>query len=584
MKPTNSLVNAMLTDLYQLTMAYAYWKSGAHGQEAVFDLFFRRNPFGGEYTIFAGLEEALRYLSSFSFTDEDIRYLHEGFLRSRECLTEAFDQGLEEGYIRRAGTGFEKRCWGDGGEESWEPVHPPSGPSMVHPLLPGCEPGFFSWLRSIDCSQVRVYAPREGTLVFPRVPLLRVEGPLAVAQLRGTARLNLVNYASLVATKAARLRLEAGPDKVLLEFGLRRAQGPDGAFSASRYSYMGGFQSTSNVLAGKLLGIPVRGTHAHSFVSSFSSLADLKERTLPGKDGQVHDLAALALRYRNELGFENTNEGELAAFISYARSFPASFLALVDTYDTLNSGVPNFLSVALALMDLGYTPAGVRIDSGDLSYYSKKTRELFRKVGGRYNRDCGSFSIVASNDINEETLASLIKQGHEIDVFGIGTHLVTCYEQPALGGVYKLVLINGEPRMKLSQDVAKVTIPGKKDAYRLFGREGYPVLDLMVQSGEPVPFKGERILCRHPFDETKRAYVVPCRVAPLYRCVWDGRRMIPPEPLEVTRAYVLEQLAMMRQDHMRPINPTPYKVSVSDRLYHFIHDLWLKEAPITELH
>jgi nicotinate phosphoribosyltransferase len=583
MKPTNSLVNAMLTDLYQLTMAYGYWKSGIHEQKAVFDLFFRKNPFGGEYTLFAGLEEVLRYISHFSFSDDDIRYLRDGFFHSRDALAEAFEAGLEDGYVRKSGQAFQQRQWDDRGRECWIDVEPPASGSRVEPILKGCDPAFFEWLRFIDCSEVKVYAPREGTAVFPRVPLLRVEGPLAIVQLLETTLLNLVNYACLVATKAARLRLEAGDDKRLLEFGLRRAQGPDGAFSASRYTYIGGFDSTSNVLAGKLLGIPVSGTHAHSFVSSFSSIEGLKERTLADTGGALHDFAERALLYRERSGFGETNEGELAAFISYARAFPDTFLALVDTYDTLKSGVPNFLSVALALMDLGYKPRGVRIDSGDLAYYSKQTRELFRKTGEIHGRDLGSFVIVASNDINEATLASLNTQGHEINVFGIGTHLVTCYEQPALGGVYKLVLIDGRPRMKLSQDVSKVTIPGRKDTYRLIGKEGYPVLDLMVQADEAAPLEGERILCRHPFDEKKRVYVVPQKVMPLYRCIWEGKRTMPPDPLNDIRTYARGQVRMMREDHLRLVNPAPYKVSVSDRLYHFIHDLWLKEAPITEL-
>ena len=527
MKPTNLLVGPLLTDFYQLTMAYGYWKSERHNDPAVFDLFFRQCPFGGEFVVFAGLEEALRYLSSYSFSDAQIEYLRS--------------------------------------------------------LMPHCEPEFFAWLRTVDCSQIKVHAMQEGSVVFPRIPLLRVEGPLAVAQLLETTLLNLVNYPSLVATNAARFRLAAGPEKVLLEFGVRRAQGPDGGLSASRYSSIGGFNATSNVLAGQLFGIAVRGTHAHAFVSSFSGLEELKERTILDPEGQRHDLVAAALAYRKDLNFTKTNEGELAAFLAYAQAFPRNFLALVDTYDTPKSGVPNFLCVALALDRIGYKPVGVRLDSGDLSYLSKQTREMFRQVGERYSVDFSRLTITASNEINEQTLLSLNQQGHEIDVFGIGTHLVTCEAQPSLGCVYKLVEVNRKPRIKLSEDISKMTIPGSKDAYRLVGANGQPMLDLLIRAGEEAPAPGKRLLCRHPFDETKQAYVTPDRVIPLHQCVWDGRLLAPFPAPEQVRAHCLEQLASLRQDHVRPLNPTPYKVSVSGSLYDFIRTLWRQEAPVGEI-
>ena len=445
------------------------------------------------------------------------------------------------------------------------------------------EPEFFAWLRSVDCSQIKVYAVREGSVVFPRMPLLRVEGPLAVVQLLETTLLNLVNYPSLVATNAARFRIAAGSEKVLLEFGLRRAQGPDGGLSASRYSCIGGFNATSNVLAGKLFGIAVRGTHAHAFVSSFSGLEDLKDHTILDPQSKRHDLAAAVHGYRKDLNFTKTNEGELAAFIAYAQAFPKSFLALVDTYDTLKSGVPNFLCVALALDRIGYKPVGVRLDSGDLSYLSKETRRMFRWVSERCSVDFARLTITASNEINEQTLLSLSQQGHDIDMFGIGTHLVTCEAQPSLGCVYKLVEVNGRPRIKLSEDVSKMTIPGRKEAYRLAGANGQPLLDLLIRSGEEPPQPGKRVLCRHPFDETKRAHVTPDRVFPLHQRVWDGRLLGSFPTLEQVRADCLQQIASLRQDHVRPLNPTPYKVSVSSSLYDFTRALWSQEASIGEI-
>eukprot|EP00123_Amoebidium_parasiticum_P017899 comp24022_c0_seq2/m.42960 comp24022_c0_seq2/g.42960 ORF comp24022_c0_seq2/g.42960 comp24022_c0_seq2/m.42960 type:complete len:383 (-) comp24022_c0_seq2:11-1159(-) len=362
--PTNPLVTPLLTDLYQLTMAYAYWQAGRHEEHAIFDLFFRKNPFGGEYTIFAGLDEVLRFVAHYKVSDSDVEYL------------------------RR--------------------------------LMPSCEPGFFEWFRNIDASLLTIYAPLEGTVCFPRVPLLRIEGPIAVAQLMESTFLCLINYASLMATNASRYRTLVGPKKVLLEFGLRRAQGPDGAMSASKYAYYGGFNATSNVLAGKFLNIDVKGTHAHAFVSSFSSLADVRHGGKDKLGTSDRSFLDIVLDYRRQLDLTHTNDGELAAFTDYALSFPTSFMALVDTYDTLKSGVYNFILVAAALRKVGFTPIGIRLDSGDLAYLSKEARAIFTKYDGLLSEltdDKFKFSgcsIVASNDINEKTLSSLTPAGKTI--------------------------------------------------------------------------------------------------------------------------------------------------------------------------
>ena len=253
-------------------------------------------------------------------------------------------------------------------------------------------------------------------MVFPRLPLLRVEGPLAMCQMLESTLLVLVNYASLVATNAARHRLAVGPTKSLLEFGLRRAQGPDGAMSASRYSYMGGFDGTSNVKAASVFGMAMRGTHAHAYVVSFYALSDLKDRTLVDAQGVRRDFAAVALQYRAELKRLHTHEGELTAFISYAKAFPAGFLGLLDTFDTLESGIWNFICVALALHQFGYQPLGVRLDSGDLAYLSRECRKIFARVGEQYGIEYfAKMNIVASNDLSEKVLYALKEQGHEID-------------------------------------------------------------------------------------------------------------------------------------------------------------------------
>ncbi|XP_071914834.1 nicotinate phosphoribosyltransferase 1-like isoform X2 [Coffea arabica] len=501
--PTNPMVTPLLTDLYQFTMAYAYWKAGKHDERAVFDLYFRKNPFGGEYTIFAGLEDCIRFVAHFNFTEDEI-----AFVRAT--------------------------------------------------LPPSCEDSFFDYLRGLDCSDIEIYSISEGSVVFPKVPLLRVEGPVAVVQLLETPFVNLINYASLVATNAARHRFVAGKSKLLLEFGLRRAQGPDGGISASKYCYMGGFDATSNVAAGRLFGIPLRGTHSHAFVSSFLSPDEILEKSLCSCDGST----------------------VCEDFVSWVQTW-------LSKLKVVRSGIPNFCAVALALNDLGYKAQGIRLDSGDLAYLSCEARKFFHSIETEFGvPDFGRTSITASNDLNEETLDDLNKQGHEVDAFGIGTHLVTCYAQPALGVVFKLVEINNQPRIKLSEDVSKVSIPCKKRCYRLYGKEGYPLVDIMTGENEPSPKVGERILCRHPFNESKRAYVVPQKVEELLKCYWSGssdRRREELPPIKEIRDRCIDQLDRMRPDHMRRLNPTPYKVSVSAKLYDFIHFLWLNEAPVGEL-
>ncbi|XP_055858067.1 nicotinate phosphoribosyltransferase isoform X1 [Episyrphus balteatus] len=648
----NGVVQPLLTDLYQITMAYAYWKSGKIDDQSVFDLFFRTNPFHGEFTIFAGLEECLKFLDNFHYSESDIEYL-------KATLPE------------------------------------------------GIENEFFEYLGNLTAKDVTLYAIDEGSVAFPRVPLIKVEGPLIIVQLLETTLLTLVNYASLMATNAARYRMVAGKNVKLLEFGLRRAQGPDGGLSASKYSYTGGFDGTSNVLAGKLFNIPVKGTHAHAYITSFTGIDELKTRLLRHKtDGVTGDLLEHAIEHRQSLSQvldispEESSEGELAAMVSYAIAFPDGFMALVDTYDvksgpfvnsssniaaksmsafgqlkrpaeeittskklsngiatvkhsTLNghnsqskeqinssnnnlkvyrsgliseskeiititgdknglsnslptlpsatavynaylpkyveksfrSGLLNFCAVALALNDLGYRAIGIRIDSGDLAYLSCFSRQTFAKVADRFKISWfNTLQIVASNDINEETILSLNEQGHKIDCFGIGTHLVTCQRQPALGCVYKLVEINGQARIKLSQDVEKVTMPGNKSAYRLYSADGHALIDLLQKVSEPAPEVGQKVLCRHPFQESKRAYVIPSKVKSLYKVFWTNGQIAQPLPtLEKVREKVQNSLRTLRNDHKRTLNPTPYKVAVSDDLYNFIHDLWLQNAPIGEL-
>lgn len=548
-RPSNPFVCALLTDLYQITMAYAHWKNNRHNDPATFELFFRKNPFKGEYTIFAGLDECLKHLAHFSFSVDDVEYIK-------------------------------------------------NLPQMKH-----CNPGFFDWLLLLDSSEVTVYAMKDGTVCFPREPLLVVEAPLAVAQLLETTLLALVNFPSLVATNAARMVRAATdhqrvPPNTLIgkkkgptcvEFGLRRAQGPDGAMSASKYCQIGGFVGTSNVLAGKNLELTISGTHAHAFVQAYSSLDEVSTLTVQHRDTKESVLLLPLVKEQRavfaeeeDMAYATTNDGELAAFTAYAAAFPDNFLCLIDTYDTLQSGLLNFIIVAAVLYEkCGYRPKGIRLDSGDLAYLSLECARVLENFHWAW-----ACSIVASNDINEEVLYSLNKQEHAINIFGIGTNLVTCQAQPALGCVYKLVELNGKPRIKLSQDLEKVTVPGRKRPYRLYGSDGCPILDIILAPDEPTPAKGKTILCRHPTISRKRANVTPSRVESLLFLVFrNGNVLDGVNPgIQEARTNVLQQLDTFRPDILRYTNPTPYKVSLSSKLYDFLHDLWHSETPIPELH
>ena len=368
----------LLTDLYQLTMAAGYWHAELHGREAVFQLYFRRHPFGGHYTVAAGLAQVIAYLQQLRFGVDDIQYL--------AGLRDAQGNAL---FVE----------------------------------------SFLNYLQRLEfnCS---VAAVPEGTIVQPNTPLIRVTGPLLQCQLIETALLNLVNFASLIATKAHRICAAAGEDAVL-EFGLRRAQGIDGGLTASRAAYLGGCAATSNVLAGKLYGIPVRGTHAHSWVMVFGD--------------------------------------ELTSFRAYAGAQPGNCIFLVDTYDT-EQGVRNAIAVGKELRARGRSLNGIRLDSGDLAELSGMARRLLDEAGFTDTK------IVASDSLDEYRIAELKARGAQIAVWGVGTRLATAYDQPALGGVYKLTAIRNaagawEDRIKVSANPIKTTIPGMHQVRRFGGSD-----------------------------------------------------------------------------------------------------------------
>ena len=379
---------ALLTDLYQLTMAHGYWKSGLAEREAVFHLFFRRNPFKGGHALTCGLHSVIDFLSEFRFESADLAYLAE--LRGND----------------------------------------------ERPLF---EREFLNYLGAMRFS-CDVDAMPEGSVAFPHEPILRVRGPVLQAQIIETALLNMVNFQTLIATKAARI-CRATRGEPVLEFGLRRAQGIDGSVAASRAAYLGGVAATSNVLAGKLYGIPVKGTHAHSWIMMFAD--------------------------------------ELESFRAYAAAMPNNCVFLVDTYDT-NEGVERAIEVGHELRADGHELAGIRLDSGDLAHLSKQARLLLDEAG------FPKAAIVASNDLDEHVITSLKEQGATIGVWGVGTRLVTAYDQPALGGVYKLAAVRDEAgawqyKIKLSEQTIKISTPGVLQVRR-FVADGVPVADMVYNS------------------------------------------------------------------------------------------------------
>jgi nicotinate phosphoribosyltransferase len=503
------------TDFYQITITRMYFEQGRQDEPAVFDLFYRKQPFRGSICVFAGLADALQYIQSYRFTESELEYVREN--------------------------------------------------------LPGVSEGFIQYLRAIDLRKLTIRAIPEGTVVFPREPLLSIQGPIAYCQLIETPLLNFINYATLMTTNALRFRLRAGDEAILMEFGLRRAQGPNGALSASKYAYMGTFNSTSNVQAGHRFQIPIAGTVAHSFITSYHNIAQLTSRTIPHKEtGEPIDLWEAA-HTALAAGDFHTNQGELVAFVAQAQTFPNNFLTLADTYDTLKSGVPNFLAVAYGLHLAGYQGKGIRLDSGDLSYLSKGTRQLYREFAERHKiPNAANFLIAASNDINEEELIKLKEKGHEINSYGIGTHLVTCQKQPALGGVYKLVDIGGLARIKVSETVDKTVLPGQKTLWRLYDETGKEVADYLTLHMEEVG-PGD-LVGYFAYGGVGELKVSVASALPLYTEVWkDG--VAKTDALAVARQRVLDQRQNFNPEVMAVVDQRDYPVLMSRALHTLLSNL-----------
>ncbi|NXH35765.1 PNCB phosphoribosyltransferase, partial [Myiagra hebetior] len=455
--------------------------------------------------------------------------------------------------------------------------------AYLRSVLPSTtDDAFFDYLATLDASEVTVTAIPEGSVVFARVPFLQVKGPLLVVQLLETTLLCLVNYASLVATNAARFRLLAGPDMKLMEMGLRRAQGPDGALSASKYSYIGGMQTGTR--AGWMGMKRSTCSHTPGTLDNARGCANPAfpwQELPPRAGGDPVDLAALAVSWLQRVCDllqtppAKANQGELAAFVSYAVTFPCDFQGLLDTYCVRRSGLPNFCAVALALHQLGYQAIGVRLDSGDLAQQSKEIRRVFRACGAHFQVPWfGTIPIAVSNDISEQSLEEFRREGSEIDMIGIGTNLVTCPLQPSLGCVYKLVEVNGSPCLKLTEDEEKMTIPGMKTIYRLYDAAGHPFMDLMALEEEPSPSAGQELGIRVLGQLGETTKVIPSTVEPLHRTYFrDGQVCEPLPSLPEVRTHAQVSLNLLSPAHRRLHEPQPYPVAMTERLHRLFLEL-----------
>ena len=459
----------MLTDLYQLTMMYGYLKSGMRDNIATFDMFYRSKDESTHYAIMAGLEQLIDYLKNLHFDEDAIEYL-----RGLGIFDEEFMHQLRD-----------FKFTGD------------------------------------------VYAVPEGTIVFPGEPLVRVTAPIFEAQLVETALLNIINHQTLIATKASRV-VQAAEGGTVMEFGLRRAQGPDAGIYGARAAIIGGCKSTSNVLTGQMYSIPIAGTHAHSWVMSFPD--------------------------------------EITAFRKYAEMFPTSCLLLVDTYDTLKSGVPNAITVFNELRATGHEPVGIRLDSGDLAYLSREARKMLDAAG------FPNTIICASGDLDENLIRDLKLQGACIDTWGVGTKLITSEDCPSLGGVYKMSAetIDGQviPKIKISENPVKITNPGIKRLWRIYdNKTGKATADLIALSHESYD-TSKPLTIYDPVNTWKSMTLTDYSMKELQVQVFDKGECVYESPsLKEIQQHCAEELDTFWDQYKRLLNPHRYKVDLSDSLW-----------------
>jgi nicotinate phosphoribosyltransferase len=453
----SSSISPLYTDLYQLTMGQAYFQNGKHEVPASFDYFFRKIPYKGGYVILAGLEELLQMIENLKFSLEDIDYLNKK----------------------------------------------------------GFHDDFLDYLKTFRF-RGNIFGMREGEIVFPFEPILRVEGTLLEGQLVETLLLNILNFQSLIATKASRIRQSAG-HRILSDFGLRRAQS-FGSMHASRAAIIGGFDNTSNVLAAQRYGIPPSGTMAHSFIETFDS--------------------------------------ELDAFRNYADSFPDQCVLLVDTYNTLKSGVPNAIKIAHALESQGHKLRAIRLDSGDLAYFAKRARKMLDDSKLEYVK------IVVSNQLDEHVIKSLLDQGAPIDIFGVGTSMIIGKPDGAIDGVYKLASAGGKARLKISENVQKTTLPGRKKVFRYLDQDGKFYADCIALIEEEHPQK-----MIHPFEKEKSLALDGRDFEEIFFTLMEKGKTIDKShtPFEL-RERVYKRLERLPEEHQRFDFPHIYKVGITQRL------------------
>ncbi|WP_281512408.1 nicotinate phosphoribosyltransferase [Mammaliicoccus vitulinus] len=451
------------TDLYQINMGETYWNDGIHERTAIFDLYFRSMPFNSGYAIFSGLERIVQFIENFKFTDTDIEYLRE--------------VGYQDDYL--------------------------------------------DYLKALRFTG-NIRGMKEGELCFNNEPLIRVEAPLIQAQLVETALLNIVNFQTLIATKASRIK-QVVRDEIVMEFGTRRAQEMDAAIWGARAAVIGGFDSTSNVRAGKLFGIPISGTHAHSMVQTY--------------------------------------DDEYLAFKKYAERHK-NCVFLVDTFHTLKSGVPNAIRVAKELGDK-INFVGIRLDSGDIAYLSKEARRMLDEAG------LEDAKIFASNDLDEETITSLKAQGAKVTAWGVGTKLITAYDQPALGAVYKLVAIedeNGElsDRIKISNNAEKVTTPGKKNVYRIINTKTNKSEGDYITLENEKPNEEERLKMFHPVHTYKMKYIKNFKAVDLHHDIFTNGKLVYTLPgINDIKQFAFDNLDILWEENKRYLNPEEYPVDLS---------------------
>ena len=456
------------TDLYQINMAESYWADGIHNRKAVFELYFRQLPFGNGYAVFAGLERMLEYLKNFQFSETDIAYLREELHYKED---------------------------------------------------------FIEYLKNVRFTG-SMYSMVEGELVFANEPIVRIEAPLVEAQLIETALLNIVNYQTLIATKASRIK-QIIKNEVGMEFGTRRAQEMDAAIWGARAAIIGGFESTSNVRAGKIFDIPVAGTHAHALVQA----------------------------YKNDYD----------AFHSYAKRHK-DCVFLVDTYNTLKSGVPTAIKVAKELGDK-INFIGIRLDSGDIAFLSKEARRMLDEAG------FPNAKVIVSNDLDEYTILNLKAQGARVDMWGIGTKLITAYDQPALGAVYKMVAIENEcgeleDTIKISANTEKVTTPGLKKVFRIINtKNGKSEGDYITMADEN-PASEEKLKMFHPVHTFVSKFVTNFEAKELHIKVIDQGEIIYETPtLRDIRQYANGNLELLWDEYKRALNPEEYPVDLSQKCW-----------------